>query len=86
MHKCGCDDGLECKVTKSITVGVGDNVRKVVIKQCRAADEEVAPEEIEYDEGISREKRFLRGSIDAVTGAVTGGFDKLFRVSIRRSC
>lgn len=51
--KCGCADGLECKVTKSF-----EYLGKVYkFKQCKAVDVPVIPEELKADS--PRQKRFL---------------------------
>ena len=85
--KCDCLEGLECKVTKEVIINIGGKEKKIALKQCKAADEEVVLDEIKYDEEEHREKRLLFGSaIDAIKGVVTGGVNKLVPVSIKRSC
>ncbi|XP_028398259.1 uncharacterized protein LOC114521884 [Dendronephthya gigantea] len=74
IHKCGCDDGLECKVTQVITVTVADKEKVVKIRQCRASEEVVVPREVKYNAEPGK-KRFL----SSVTNGITGAFDKLFR-------
>ena len=80
--KCGCDDGLECKVVKVINATIGQMKKTVKIRQCREVDEIVVPEEIDYDEEGLRQKRFLpdlSGIAGAIGGAIGGAVDTLFR-------
>ena len=83
---CGCREGLECKITRVITLVTGDKKRSVKFGRCRAPEEIVVPEEINYDTQAVRHKRFQLPSITGITsaigGAVSGVVDKFFRVSM----
>ncbi|CAB3992435.1 Hypothetical predicted protein [Paramuricea clavata] len=72
LHKCGCDDGLECQVTQVINVNVGDIEKVVKIRQCRAAEEKVIPRKVDYEADEPRQKRLL-------SGIISGGINTLLR-------
>ena len=52
-HKCPCADGLECKVTKQLTIpgilGITESIT-LSLKQCMPVEENVEVEEVELTE------------------------------------
>ena len=52
-HKCPCADGLECRVTKQLTIpailGITESIT-VSFKQCMPVEENVEVEEVELTE------------------------------------
>lgn len=60
VHKCGCKDGLACRVTKEFTI-LGQEIK---IRQCMPIEDKIAVEKVEEEEMKEmaegdNEKRFL---------------------------
>ena len=59
VHKCGCADGLACRVAKAFSI-LG---QKIEIRQCMPVEDKISVETIEEEEmtylAADRQKRFL---------------------------